>query len=172
MSMLKETLAKKIEEHRPRTVRLLKEHGDVKLSEVTIAQAIGGARGVRCLVTDTSYLDPMEGIRFRGMTIPETRKALPKPPGAEEPYALGLWWLLLTGQVPTEAEVKDLEAEVLAKSVLPDYVTDVLRAMPEDSHPMAMFVTAIAALERESVFRKRYDEGMAKTDSAHQTDTS
>ena len=42
MSTLKEVLAQKIEAHRPRTVRLLKEHGDVKLSEVTIAQAIGG----------------------------------------------------------------------------------------------------------------------------------
>jgi hypothetical protein len=84
MSTLKETLARKIEEHRPRTVRLLKEYGDVKLSDVTIAQAIGGARGVRCLVTDTSYLDPMEGIRFRGKTIPETFEALPNYPGARD----------------------------------------------------------------------------------------
>ena len=44
---LKEKLLQKIEEHRPRTTRLLKEHGDVKIGEVTIAQAIGGARGVR-----------------------------------------------------------------------------------------------------------------------------
>ena len=44
-------------------MKLLKEHGDVKLCDVTIAQAIGGARGVRCLVTDTSYLDPHEGIQ-------------------------------------------------------------------------------------------------------------
>ena len=70
MSTLKETLYKKIEEHRPRTSRLLKEHGDVKLSDVTIAQAIGGARGVRCLVTDVSYLDPFEGIRFPGSHDP------------------------------------------------------------------------------------------------------
>jgi len=66
MSSLRETLRKKIEEHRPRTTRLVKEFGDVKVGEVTIAQAIGGARGVRCLVTDVSYLDPFEGIRFPG----------------------------------------------------------------------------------------------------------
>jgi len=60
MLRLKETLRQKIEEHRPRTTRLLKDHSDVKIGEVTIGQAIGGARGVRCLVTDTSYLDPME----------------------------------------------------------------------------------------------------------------
>ena len=163
MGLLKEKLAGLIPAEREDLATLKPLAGNV-IDQLTAGQALGGIRGAKVLVCDTSYLDPMEGIRFRGMTIPETRKALPKPPGAEEPYALGLWWLLLTGQVPTEAEVKDLEAEVLAKSVLPDYVTDVLRAMPEDSHPMAMFVTAIAALERESVFRKRYDEGMAKTD--------
>ncbi len=85
MSTLKETLFKKIEAHRPRTTRLLKEFGDVKISEVTIAQAIGGARGVRCLVTDVSYLDPLEGIRFRGRTIPETFAALPAVAGSRVP---------------------------------------------------------------------------------------
>ena len=41
MSTLKEVLRKKIDEHRPRTTRLVKECGDVKLGDVTIAQAIG-----------------------------------------------------------------------------------------------------------------------------------
>ena len=89
MSSLKEVLAQKIEAHRPRTARLLKEAADVKTGEVTIAQAIGGARGVRCLVTDISYLDPNEGIGFRGKTIPETFAARPKAPGSEYPYVDG-----------------------------------------------------------------------------------
>ena len=70
MSHLKQVLAKKIEEWRPRVSRLLNEHGDVKISDVTVGQALGGMRGVKCLVTDISYLDPFEGIRFRGYTIP------------------------------------------------------------------------------------------------------
>ena len=96
MSTLKEVLRKKIDEHRPRTTRLVKECGDVKLGDVTIAQTIGGARGIKSLVTDISYLDPFEGIRFRGMTIPETFEALPKFPGSEYPYVEGFWYLLLT----------------------------------------------------------------------------
>ncbi len=87
MSTLKETLFKKIEEHRPRTVRLLKEYGDVKISEVTIAQAIGGARGVRCLVTDISYLDPIEGIRFRGTHDPGDLRGAAAGRGAGVPVA-------------------------------------------------------------------------------------
>ena len=104
MAPLKETLFKKIEEHRPRTTRLAKQFADVKVGEVTIGQAIGGARGVRCLVTDISYLDPEEGIRFRGKTIPETFAALPKVPGCEYPYVEGFWYFLLTGEVPTEKQ--------------------------------------------------------------------
>ena len=42
MSRLKAKLHEKIQEWRPRTVKLLKEHGDFKLGDVTVAQAIGG----------------------------------------------------------------------------------------------------------------------------------
>jgi citrate synthase len=155
---LKDVLRTKIEAHRPRTQKLLKEHGDVKLGEVTIAQAIGGARGVRCLVTDISYLDPMEGIRFRGMTIPETMDALPKPPGKDYPYVEGFWHLLLTGDVPTEKEALEAVADFKARRQVPEYVIDVLRAMPRDTHPMTMYSAAILAMQRESKFAKFYAE--------------
>ena len=162
MAKLKEKLAAKIKEQLPRTQKLLKEHGDVKLGEVTIAQAIGGARGVRCLVTDISYLDPLEGIRFRGKTIPETFAALPKVPGCEYPFVEGFWWFLVTGEVPTMEETLDVVADFKARRALPAYVIDVLRALPRDTHPMTMFSSAILAMQRESVYVKRYNEGMKK----------
>jgi len=161
MAKLKEKLGAKIQEHRPRTQKLLKEHGNVKIGEVTIAQAIGGARGVRCLVTDISYLDPFEGIRFRGMTIPETFAALPKGPG-DYPLVESFWWFLLTGEVPTAAEVDEVVKDFQARRAVPEYVGQVLRAMPRDSHPMVMFSTAILAMERESEYVKRYNQGMKK----------
>jgi len=92
---LKEILKQKIEEHRPRTARLVKEFGKVKIDEVTIDQCIGGARDVRCLVTDISYLDPQEGIRFRGKNIPETFEALPKAPGSAYPTVESFWFSCL-----------------------------------------------------------------------------
>ena len=66
----------------------------------------GGMRGMKGLVTETSVLDPEEGIRFRGYSIPECQKLLPRAPGGEEPLPEGLFWLLLTGEVPTEAQVR------------------------------------------------------------------
>ncbi len=162
MSSLRKTLRQKIEEHRPRTTRLLKEYGDVKVGEVTIAQAIGGARGVRCLVTDVSYLDPYEGIRFRGKTIPETFEALPKVPGSDYPWVEAFFYFLMTGEIPTVEQTMEIVEEWQAKRELPQYVIDILRALPRDSHPMAMFSAAITAMERESIFVKRYNEGMSK----------
>jgi len=164
MSKLKETLFQKIEAHRPRTTKLIKEYGNVKVGEVTIEQVIGGMRGVKCLTTDISYLDPFEGIRFRGYTIPEVLEKLPKVPGSEMPYVEGFFYLLLTGDIPTEAEVNEVADEFKKRQKVPNYVFDVLKAMPKDSHPMAMFSAAIVAMQKESVFVQKYNEGISKMD--------
>ncbi len=164
MASLKDTLLKKIEAHRPRTTRLVKEYGDTKVGEVTIAQTVGGARGVRCLVTDISYLDPEEGIRFRGKTIPETFEAMPKVPGSEYPYVEGFWYFLMTSEVPTMEQTLEVVKDFKTRRELPDYVKGILRAMPKDTHPMTMYSAGILAMQRESQFVKRYNEGMSKMD--------
>ena len=82
MNTLKSTLFDKIEAHRPRIKTLLDQYGDKVINEVTVQQVIGGMRGIKSLITDISYLDPYEGIRYRGYTLPEVIKKLPKPQGA------------------------------------------------------------------------------------------
>jgi citrate synthase len=162
MSQIKDVLTKKIEEHKARTQKLLKNHADVKIGEVTIGQAIGGARGIRSLVTDVSYLDAEEGIRFRNKTIPETFECLPKVPGSTYPYVEGFWYFLITGDVPTMAQTLEIVEDWKKRSQVPQYVYDILRTMPRDSHPMTMFSAAILAMQRESEFVQRYKEGMKK----------
>jgi citrate synthase len=155
---LKDVLREKIEAHRPRTTKLVKQHGDVKVGEVTVAQAIGGARGVRCLVTDISYLDPEEGIRFRGMTIPEVMDQLPRPKGKDYPFVEGFWYLLLTGDIPTQKQAEEVVEDFKGRSAVPQYVFDLLRVLPRDTHPMTMFSAAIVAMQRESKFARFYKE--------------
>lgn len=164
MSDLKKKLFEKIEEWRPRTTKLVKEYGDVKVGEVNIGQVIGGARGVKCLTTDISYLDPMEGIRFRGFTIPEVLAKLPKVPGGEQPYVEGFFYLLLTGEIPSEEDIKEVAEEFKKRQHVPEYVFNVLKALPKDSHPMTMFSAGILAMQKESVFVEKYNEGINKTD--------
>jgi citrate synthase len=162
MSRLKKQVQDKIEAWRPRTARLVKEYGKVKVGEVTIEQVIGGARGIKSLVTDISYLDPMEGIRFRGFTIPEVLAKLPKVPGGEMPFVEGFFFFLLTGDIPSEEDVKEVTEEFRKRAAVPKYVYDTLKAMPDDSHPMAMLSAAIIAMERESEFVKEYNTGNLK----------
>ena len=62
-------------------------------------------RGIKGLVYETSVLDANEGIRFRGKTITECQAELPKAKGGEEPLPEGLFWLLVTSQVPSQQQV-------------------------------------------------------------------
>lgn len=162
MSSLKEKLREKIELHRPRTKRLVEEFGDVVVDKVTIGQIIGGMRGIKSLVTDISYLDPNEGIRYRGFTLPEVFEKLPKPKNAEMPYVEGLFYLLLTGDVPTENEVLDVVDEFRKRRIVPRYIYEVIDALPCCSHPMTIFSAAILTLHRESFFAKKYAAGISK----------
>ena len=160
---LKEILQSKLGPMQDRVRTMIKEHGDKVISEVTVQQAYGGMRGVKCIVTETSALDPFEGIRFRGHNIPQLQEKLPKAPGGEEPLPEGLFWLLLTGDLPTEDNVNEVTEEWRKRGDLPEYLTKIMDAVPNDTHPMTQFVTAIAALQNDSVFAQKYREGMPKT---------
>ena len=97
---------------------------------MTIAQVYGGMRDVKSLVTDISYVDPAEGIRFRGYTIPEVLEKLPKPKDGEMPYVGGLYYLLLVGSIPTLEQALDVESEWKKRGKVPQYVFDAIRALP------------------------------------------
>lgn len=164
MPTLKERLFEKIQAERPRVTKLTKEQGNVVIDQVTIEQCIGGARDIHSLVTDISYLDPKEGIRFRGKTIPETFAALPKASGCEYPYVESFWYYLLTGDVPSMEQTMEVVKDFKTRSKVPSHVFDVIRTLPRDSHPMTLFSSAVLALQSDSIFAKKYAKGMAKTD--------
>lgn len=152
MATLREKLAQLIPVWRDDVKNLVKEHGSKVISEVTIEQLYGGQRGVRCLVCDTSEVPPDKGLIIREIPIAKLRDRLPEE----------IFYLLCTGELPDADALKALQAELEARMEVPNYVWNVLRAMPKDSHPMAMLNTAILVMERESIFRKKYNEGLKK----------
>ena len=107
----------------PQLIALRKEHGDKSLGDTTVGMCIGGMRGIKCLVSETSLLDPMEGIRYRGRTLQECMQQLPKAPGSTIGLPEAAFWLLLTDEIPTDAEVKALNEELHKRSTLPDSAT-------------------------------------------------
>ena len=162
MPSLKDKFAAKMVPMREKVQGILKQSGEMKISDVSIAQAYGGMRSVKCMVWETSALDPIEGIRFRGFTIPELREKLPKAPGGEEPLPEGIFFLLLTGELPTAADVAEITKEWQKRSALPAYLLDTLKSLPKDMHPMTQFSLAILALQKDSIFEQRYRKGMSK----------
>jgi citrate synthase len=154
MATLQEKLAQQIPGLRDEIGGLVKQHGAKVISEVTVAQAYGGMRGVKGLVCDTSFVDPQKGLIIRGIPIEDLTDRLPEE----------IFYLLCTGELPDKKGLTALQDDLRKRSKVPSYVFDVLRAMPDDSHPMCMFDTGILVMEKESAFRRRYNEGMKKTE--------
>ncbi len=143
---------------------LLAEHGNRKVDEVTLSQIFGGARNIKMMVWEPSELDPIEGIRFRGYSISQLRELLPQGPAGREPLPEGLFWLMLVGEIPTTEQVNWLTDQWRHRSNVPEHIFRVLDAMPFDSHPMAQLAVAVNAMQTESIFARRYDEGIKKTE--------
>lgn len=140
---------------------LLKEHGSLKVDEVSLEQVFGGARDVIMMFWEPSLLDANEGIRFMGYSIPELREKLPRGAG-EEPLPEGLFWLLLTSEIPTEENVQWVSEQWKHRSTVPEQTFKVLEQLPPDTHPMTQFIIAINSMQTSSHFASRYAKGMNK----------
>jgi len=162
---LKDILAAEVPQKQAEMKDLRMKYGGESLGNVTVDQLIGGARGVKCMLWETSLLDAEEGIRFRGYTIPECQEKLPSfqgPGGAGEPLPEGLIWLLLTGEVPTKAQVDSLTQEFHKRSDLPEHAHALLRSLPTDMHPMTQLSMGLMACQTESKFAQAYKDGVHK----------
>merc|ERR1712137_682838 len=140
-----------------------KQYGSTKVGEVTVDMMYGGMRGIKGLVYETSLLDPEEGIEFRNHPIPKCQEVLPKAEGGAEPLPEGLFWLMLTGEVPTTEQVRGLSKEWASRAEVPNHVVTLLNNLPTSVHPMSQLVAAVAALNTESKFARAYGEGVKKT---------
>uniref|UniRef100_A0A7S3TLM9 Citrate synthase n=1 Tax=Strombidinopsis acuminata TaxID=141414 RepID=A0A7S3TLM9_9SPIT len=138
--------------------------GDTKIQDLTVEMAINGARGIKAMVTETSDLDAQTGITYRGMSLFEVNKALPKAPGGESGLPEASFWLLLTGEVPSDSECKAFTEELHRRSSIPQNVLATLAGLPKETHPMTQLSIAMLALQKDSIFAKKYNEGMKKAE--------
>ena len=160
--ILHENIAAQLPAWRERVKVLVKEHGEKVIDQVTIGQVYGGMRDIKSMVTDVSFVDPATGIKFRGLSIPEVLSKLPRPRGAKIPYVGSLYYLLMTGEIPTRPQAEEVEKEWASRAVVPDYVFKMIRSMPKETHPMVLLSQAVLALEGGSKFARAYHEGVKK----------
>ena len=67
---------------------------------------------------------------------------------------------MLVGELPSQDDVTYITNEWAKRSHVPKHVFDVLDKLPLDAHPMTQFITAILAMQTESVFAKEYAKGI------------
>jgi citrate synthase len=147
-------LSEKFTYWRKEANEIVKKSGKKVISEVTISQAYSGMRGVRALICDTSRVPKDEGLIIRGKHLKELTNKSPEE----------IYYLLLTGELPAEEELDNFSDELKRRKNIPDYVWNILKSMPKDSHPMTMLDTAILSMQRESVFASEYNKGIKKED--------
>ncbi|CAM67122.1 putative citrate synthase [Leishmania infantum JPCM5] len=158
---MKEQMLRRSKEDHKKIGDLRKKHGHEKLCDATIDAVYGGMRGITGLVYEPSLLDSAEGIRFRGLTILECQEMLPKAPGGKEPLPEAMFWLLMTGEVPTEEQARGLNAE-LHRRVDPEAIAaaqKAIAALPKNAHPMTAFSVGVLALQTYSKFAAAYAAG-------------
>jgi len=164
MDELKQKFHEKSSKLRKEMRAFIKKNGAKKVDEVVAGQVFGGMRGVKSMVWETSSLDPKVGIRFRGKSIPELQKILPKVKGGKEPMPEALFWLMLVDEVPTRKQAQWLSNEWEKRSKIPDHTYSVLTTLSPDTHPMTQLIIGISSMQVDSVFAKRYAEGMHKSE--------
>lgn len=145
-----------------RVTEFRKKCGNIKVGEINVEMLYTGMRGMKGMVYETSLLDAEEGIRFRGYSIPELQQLLPKAPGGSEPLPEGLFFLMLTGMIPTAEQVQYISREWAKRASLPGHTAQMLAQMPRQLHPMSQFVAAIASMQSESRFSAEYQTGKLK----------
>jgi citrate synthase len=107
-----------------------------------------------------SQLDAQEGIRFRGHTIPEMARILPKVESEMIPE--GVLWLLLTGDAPNAEELAEIQHELLTDKPLPKSTHDLIYNYGKSHHPMTMLSMAILDLQKNSKFAEGYAKNTLK----------
>ena len=162
MEYIKNRFYEKASKDLARFQQVRKEYGDVVLGEVTIDQVLSGMKGIPALLTETSKLDANEGIRFQGYSLPELQEKLPKLENDGEPLPEGLFYLMMIGEIPEKEDVLNISKDWATRAHVPQYVFDVIDALPKNSRPMTQFSSAILAMAYDSVLQKAYRAGVNK----------
>jgi len=88
--------------------------------------------------SDITYIDGDKGeLLYRGYPIDQL---------ADDSHFLEVCYLLLYGELPTEAQMDDFESRVTNHTMLHEQMTNFYRGFRRDGHPMAIMVGVVGAL--------------------------
>jgi 2-methylcitrate synthase/citrate synthase II len=96
-----------------------------------------GLDGVIAGESSICSVDRDAGLRYRGYDVEEL---------ATKASFADVAWLILRGELPTAAELAGFREQLLADSVLPPHVIEIIREFPKNMRPMYALTTGISAL--------------------------
>jgi len=110
---------------------------------VTLDEGFVNTGSTRSAIT---FLNGEEGVlRYRGYPIEDL---------AAQADFIEIAYLLMQGELPKPSELSEMRAIMRTKRAIPDSVADLIRSFPQDSHPMAIVMSAVVAL---SAHNRRVD---------------
>lgn len=162
-SHLKEKMADIVAKRQKEVLAFKKEHSATVIGDVTIGAVMGGMRGLPGMHYETSKLDAMEGIAYRGHSLREVQAKGPKTVEGGEPIPEGVLWLLLTGEFPTDSEMKAFKEEMFKRGELSAEQENLIKSFPKDMHAMTQFSSGVMMCQPDSHFVKAYQGGVHKS---------
>lgn len=154
MKLLKAKIEQRISNLCQEITEIYAKHPQLPIDTITIKHVLGGLRGMKAMVCNTSYVDPYEGLFISGYSVTQFEDKTPEE----------IFFLLCTGSFPSLEEQQELHQELQQRSEVPSYIWNLLRSMPSSTHPMTLFSMGILAMEELSVFKQKYHEGAPKSD--------
>jgi len=160
---LKQKMEHVIASRQKEVIAFRKEHGNTVVGEINVSQIMGGMRGMPGLMYETSKLDAMEGISYRGHSLRDLQAKGPTSVPGGEPIPEGVLWLLFTGEYPSESEIKSFKEDLFVRGALTDEQEKLIKSLPKDMHAMAQFSAGVLMCQPGSKFAKAYQDGVHKT---------
>ena len=162
LSTLKETLRQQIPVEIEKIKLIKKDHGEKIIDKVTVNKCLNGSRDIKSIFWEPSLLDSNKGICFRNYSLEECQEKLPTFKKNGEIIPEAMFWLLITGRIPSGGDIESLRKELFVRSYLDDNIVDTLKSLPKDTHPMTAFSLGIMLCQRDSHFKKAYENKVNK----------
>ena len=99
------------------------------------------------MLYETSKLHHLDGITYRGKDLYQVRDQSPKAPGGSEPLPEAALWLLLTGEFPSESELKEFREELFKRGDIPEDIENLIKNFPKTMHPMTQLSMGVLACQ-------------------------
>ncbi|CAD8043646.1 unnamed protein product [Paramecium primaurelia] len=152
-NLLKERLREIIQIKQALLREIRKAYGQKEICKVTVDQAIGCMRNVFGLLYDIQLLDS-KTITFRDYNVPEIQEYLQKAKNGNEPLPVALFWLLLTGDFPSNQQFKFVQEEQKRRGELDQETIKFIINLPKQLHKMTILSQSVLYLQKDSKFNR------------------